>query len=58
MADLGPCELIVPRTPAGGEHGWIEGNFCRALDEFVRARRLGRVLVGEVLIREPGGHAH
>jgi Uma2 family endonuclease len=46
------CELvlgrIVPMSPTGGEHGRIEGNFFRALDGFVRPRRLGRVLVGEV----------
>jgi Uma2 family endonuclease len=52
LADLGPCELIdgriVPMTPTSGDHGWIEGNTYRALDGFVRPRRLGKVLVGEV----------
>lgn len=52
MGDIGPCELIdgriVPMTPTGDEHGRIEGNVFRALDEFARSRHLGKVLVGEV----------
>lgn len=52
MGDIGPCELIdgriVPLTPTGDEHGRIEGNVFRALDEFARSRHLGKVLVGEV----------
>jgi len=52
MGDAGPCELIdgriVPMTPTGDEHGWIEGNVYEALRAFVRPRRLGKVLVGEV----------
>jgi len=52
LPNSGPCELvlgrIVPMSPTGGEHGRIEGNFFRALDVFVRARRAGKVLVGEV----------
>ncbi len=52
MGDVGPCELIdgriVSMTPTGDEHGWIEGNFYEALRGFVRSRRLGKVLVGEV----------
>lgn len=52
MPDLGSCELIdgriVPMTPTGEEHGWVEGNVDEALRAFVRPRRLGRVLVGEV----------
>ena len=52
MGDIGPCELIdgriVPITPTRDEHGRIEGNVFRALDEFARSRHLGKVLVGEV----------
>lgn len=52
MGDIGPCELIdgriVPMTPTGSAHGRIGGNFYRALDDFVRPRGLGTVLVGEV----------
>lgn len=50
--DVGPCELIdgkiVPMSPTNSEHGAIEANVSTALATFVRARRLGRVLVGEV----------
>lgn len=46
------CELIagriVPMSPTGEEHGRIEGNVYDALKGFVRSRRLGKVLVGEV----------
>jgi Uma2 family endonuclease len=46
------CELvlgrIVPMSPTGGEHGRIEGNLYEALRSFVKPRRLGQVLVGEV----------
>lgn len=49
---LGACELIdgriVPMTPTSPEHGRVEGNVFRALDAFVRPRRLGKVFVGEV----------
>lgn len=52
IPDLGPCELIdgriVPMNPTGPEHGRIEVNVSRVLDAFVRPRRLGKVLVGEV----------
>lgn len=52
MPGVGPCELIdgriVPMSPTGGEHGWVEANLCHALRTFVTARRLGKVLVGEV----------
>lgn len=52
MPDPGPCELIdgriVPMTPTGGEHAWIETNVAVVLREFVSRRELGRVLVGEV----------
>jgi Uma2 family endonuclease len=50
--NLGPCELVlgrvVPMSPTGGDHGRVEGNFFRAIDSFARARRVGKVLVGEV----------
>lgn len=49
---LGPCELIdgriVPLSPRGGEHGRVESNVVEALKAFVRPRRLGQVLAGEV----------
>lgn len=52
LPDRGPCELvlgrIVPMSPTGGEHGRVEGNFYAALRSFVRPRKLGQVLVGEV----------
>ncbi len=52
MGDLGPCELIdgriVPMTPTGSDHGRVEVNASRVLDGFVRPRRLGKVLAGEV----------
>ena len=52
MPGVGPCELIdgriVPMSPTGGEHGRVEFNVGSTLDGFVRPRRLGRVLVGEV----------
>jgi len=52
LPNLGPCELvegrIVPMSPTGGEHGRIEGNFYEAIRSFVRPRKLGQVLVGEV----------
>lgn len=35
-------------TPTGWEHGLIEGNLGSRLRDFVRDRRLGWVLVGEV----------
>jgi Uma2 family endonuclease len=51
-ADLGPCELIdgavVAVSPTGSEHGEIEVTVSTALAGFVRPRRLGRVLAGEV----------
>ena len=52
MPDVGPCELvngrIVPMTPTGGEHGRVESNFSEAINSFARARKLGKVFVGEV----------
>ena len=39
MGDIGPCELIdgeiIPMSPAGGLHGWIESTLGRALGTFV-----------------------
>jgi Uma2 family endonuclease len=52
MGDIGACELvdgrIVPMTPTGSEHGAIELRLGAALSTYVRARRLGWVLGGEV----------
>lgn len=52
MGDIGPCELIdgrvVAMSPTGGEHGAIEVYLGGELSSFVRARRLGWVLGGEV----------
>ena len=52
LPNHGPCELvlgrIVPMSPTGGEHGRVEANICEALRSFVRPRKLGKVLVGEV----------
>ena len=46
------CELvegrIVPMSPTGLRHGDYESNFDVALKAFVKSRRLGKVLVGEV----------
>jgi hypothetical protein len=51
MPDVGPCELIdgriVQMSPANPDHGRIEGNVSRIVEGFVRARGLGKVLVGE-----------
>src|SRR5204863_6840588 len=52
MGDVGPCELIdgriVPMSPTGEEHGFVEATLAAALIEFVRSRKLGRVMTGEV----------
>jgi Uma2 family endonuclease len=52
MGCFGPCELIdgriVPVTPRGSDHGRVEMNTSRVLAGFVRPRRLGKVLAGEV----------
>ena len=52
MGDIGRSELIegrlVMKSPTGGPHGSIEGNFDEALRAFVRPRKLGQVKVGEV----------
>jgi len=46
------CELVegrvVPMSPTGLRHGDYESNFDVALKTFVKSRRLGKVLVGEV----------
>jgi Uma2 family endonuclease len=52
LGDIGPCELIdgriVPMSPTGGEHGSLEAILGGELTMFVRQRRLGWVMVGEV----------
>ena len=52
IPNLGRCELvrgrIVHAAPTFREHGSVEGNFFRTIDSFVKPRKLGKVLVGEV----------
>jgi len=52
MPDVGPCELIegrvVPVSPGEFDHSVATTNVFQLLDVFVRSRRLGRVLTGEV----------
>jgi Uma2 family endonuclease len=52
MGDIGPCELIdgriVPMSPTGGRHGFIELRLAAALSLFAQQRNLGRVMTGEV----------
>ncbi len=52
MGDIELCELIdgviVPMSPLQGEHGYLESTFSSQLDQFVRPRRLGWTLSGEV----------
>ncbi len=52
MGDIGPAELIDGRivlmSPTGGEHGYLEQTLSSRLDQFVRARKVGWVLSGEV----------
>ena len=52
MGDIGPCELIdgriVRMNPTGRSHAFVESNLSSALNLFVRQRKLGQVLVGEV----------
>jgi Uma2 family endonuclease len=50
--DLGPCELvngrILPLTPTGHVHGFVESTLTRELGSWVKENRRGRVLSGEV----------
>ena len=52
MGNIGRCELvegkIMPMSPTGYEHGEIENAVGAELRAFVRPRKLGKVLVGEV----------
>ncbi len=52
MGDIGPCELIdgsiVPMSPTGGEHAYLESYLGSELEHFARQRKLGWVLTGEV----------
>ena len=52
MGDIGRCELvdgrIVRMNPTNPWHGQIEVRIAAALEAFVRPRKLGRVLGGEV----------
>jgi Uma2 family endonuclease len=52
MGDIGRSELVkgelILISPTGHPHGYYEGNFFVALHTFVRPKKLGRVLVGEV----------
>lgn len=52
MGGVGPCELvegrIVPMTPAGGQHGYIESQLSDFLSDFVKKTQRGWVMVGEV----------
>ena len=52
MGDIGRCELIAGRvvrmSPTGHEHGSYESNFHYHLANFVRAKQLDKVQVGEV----------
>ncbi|MBI3359656.1 MAG: Uma2 family endonuclease [Chloroflexi bacterium] len=52
MGDIGSCELvegrIVRMSPTGFEHGGYEVNFAELLKGFVKQRKLGKVVSGEV----------
>lgn len=52
LGDIGPSELIegriVAMVPTGSEHGLIELTLGAKLRSFVRAKRLGWVMAGEV----------
>jgi Uma2 family endonuclease len=51
MGDVGPCELIdgriVPMSPVGGKHGFVEFKLGRKLGQFVDERKLGWIVGGE-----------
>ncbi|MDQ4078873.1 MAG: Uma2 family endonuclease [Chloroflexota bacterium] len=52
MGEIGPCELvkgkIIPTSPTGGRHGWIEFRLGAQLTVFVEEHQLGYVVGGEV----------
>lgn len=52
LPNLGPCELIdgriVPMSPTNVEHAYLENQAGWSLESFVRPRKLGWVLVGEI----------
>lgn len=52
MGNIGQAELvrgeIIPMSPTGYLHGFLESNFDRMLGAFVYKHKLGRVFVGEV----------
>ena len=52
MGDIGPCELIdgviVRMSPAGGLHGFIESGLALLVGGFIRDRKVGICMVGEI----------
>ena len=52
IPDLGPGELVrgkfIPMSPTNWRHGEYVDDIAHALGRFVRARKLGKVLTGEV----------
>lgn len=52
LPDLGPCELVegrmVPMSPTGDIHGWLEVELAAALLAWAKRTQRGRVLGGEV----------
>src|SRR4051794_26536294 len=60
MGDIGPCELIkgeiVPLVPPGFEHGDVAAQLLFLISQFVRKRKLGKVVAAETgftLARNP-----